>query len=500
MSSKVPLILVTSLNINRGGVTKSALTYANSLVKKYKKVFIGTFLYQRNYQEIINELYKEGYLDKRVKVLNMFEDTKPYKNKKNVIHKVKEKNLIEFQDYKQDKPSFRYFKNGVYAKYKRFTENGELIFIDYMDNSRQRIMREEYNTSGLLARRRHISLRTNKSILDQYFDDRKKCYLTIWINPETSKETKFFSFNEKNKEFDSLNHLRSSWLQDVIKNIDNPVLMIDIREIDNLVKYIDHPNLKTIAILHNNHYKSPYKNGAELKPGHHFLFNNSNLFDRIVCLTESQKQDIEENFSLFNKIEVIPHTVESVDNRVEMKTNVYNPLRVVSIARFENQKRLDEAIRAFRLVVDKIPSAKYMIYGTGNQKEMLQELINKLNLQENVELKEYTQDPLRTFKEAACSILTSDLEGFGRVVAESLYSGTPVVSYDINYGPSEIIRNNVDGFIVEKGNREELAEKVIDILENEKLRNQLSTRAIEVKDRFSYKRFKQSWLELIKEI
>src|SRR5699024_7873671 len=96
-------------------------------------------------------------------------------------------------------------------------------------------------------------------------------------------------------------------------------------EIDDLVKNLKHPNLKKIAILHNNHYTKPYVEGANLKPGHKFLFNNVNLFNKIVCLTESQKQDLENNFSLYNKIEVIPHTVETENNKYTVRTDVYNP-------------------------------------------------------------------------------------------------------------------------------------------------------------------------------
>src|SRR5699024_11294739 len=97
MKNKTPIILVNSLNIDRGGVTKSALTYANLLINQYKVVCIGTFLYQTNYKKIIDTLYNEGYLNKRVKVLNMFEDAKPFKNKKYVSNKIKEKGLVEFK-------------------------------------------------------------------------------------------------------------------------------------------------------------------------------------------------------------------------------------------------------------------------------------------------------------------------------------------------------------------------------------------------------------------
>src|SRR5699024_5700747 len=146
------------------------------------------------------------------------------------------------------------------------------------------------------------------------------------------------------------------------------------------------------------------------------------------------------------------------------------------------------------------PAARYDIYGSGSQKESLETLIMELGLEHNVRLKGYTNDNMNKFREAACSILTSDFEGFGRVVTESLYAGTPVVSYDVNYGPSDIIRNKVDGYIVEKGNKQELADKIIEIFEDKNLYQQLSKRAIEVKERYSYKKFNENWERLLKYI
>ncbi len=501
MKNKTPIILLNSLNINRGGVTKSVLTYANLLVKQYKKVIIGTFLYQRNHKEIVQTLYEQNKLDKRVIVLNMFEEMKPNKKQKIIEHKIKEKKLIEIEDTNQKTPSFRYFKNGLYVKYKRFDEDGNLIFIDYMNNARQRILREEYNSFGLLSRRRHMDLTTNQSRLDQYFDNKENCYLTTWINPKTLKEARFFNFVKNPIEFKSLNEIRTFWLNKIINNIKNPVFIIDQRNIDNLMKNIQHSNLKTIAVLHNNYYEKPYTYGSNIKPDFHYLFNNLALFDKIICLTQAQKTDIFRDFNLDNnKVEVISHAVEPVDSDVLTNQNKVNPYTAVSIARYVKQKRIDEAIYAFRLVVNKIPNAQYHIYGQGNQQEALQKLINDLDLQNNVKLKGYTNEAYNELSKASCSILTSDFEGFGRVVSESLSVGTPVVSYNINYGPPDIIRNNVDGYIVEKGNKQELAEKIIDIFKNEKLRKRLSKNALEVKERFSYKKLENKWLDLLKRI
>src|SRR5699024_8995092 len=104
------------------------------------------------------------------------------------------------------------------------------------------------------------------------------------------------------------------------------------------------------------------------------------------------------------------------------------------------------------------------------------------------------------FSEVACSILTSDFEGFGRVVTVILYAGTPFVSYDTNYATSYIVRSNIDGYIVEKGNKQELDNSIIEIYEDMNLYNRLSKRANEVKERFNFEKFEENWQHLLKNI
>lgn len=148
MENKVPILLVNSLNIDWGSVTKSVLTYANLLVKKCKKVYICTLLSQARFKRIINIMYQKGLLDKRIIVLNMFESLKPHKNYKVITHNIKEKNYIKFKAKTKENFGFRYFKDSLYEKYKLFNEEGDLLFVDYMNNSRHRCLREEYSSTG----------------------------------------------------------------------------------------------------------------------------------------------------------------------------------------------------------------------------------------------------------------------------------------------------------------------------------------------------------------
>ena len=56
-----------------------------------------------------------------------------------------------------------------------------------------------------------------------------------------------------------------------------------------------------------------------------------------------------------------------------------------------------------------------------------------------------------SFQHATASLLTSQYEGFGMTIMESIHNGCPVVSYDVRYGPSELIIDGENGLLIDAG-------------------------------------------------
>ncbi len=76
----------------------------------------------------------------------------------------------------------------------------------------------------------------------------------------------------------------------------------------------------------------------------------------------------------------------------------------------------------------------------------------------------FTEDPIQVLAGAAASLMTSRREGFGLAVAESLAAGTPVVTYDVDYGPAELVEDGVNGRVVADGSVEDLAGALVEVL------------------------------------
>lgn len=501
MSKKIPIILIRSLDTVRGGITKASITRANVLAENFKKVIIITTLFQQNHQKVINDLKTKKILSEKVVVLNFFEDIKH--KKKNFLSFLKgkehlnifEKNLtaIPVKNLTKGK-AYRYYKNGLYIKYKRFTENNELLFIDYMNKSRHRLKREEYNLDGFLMRIRHMDNKLNKPRLDRYFDIAGNCYMTVWIDPKTGNEKNAITFQNQPKQYTNLMDLKIEWLQNTLKTIKEPVVMTEQRSLDKLIWKVSHNNIKKIGVVHANHLEESDINVNNPLKSYSTLFDNAHKYDNIVVLTKEQKQDIIKVHKLKN-LKVIPHLYQHKDyNKIKRD---YNRHLAVTLARFHKDKQLNESIQAFRYVVDKIPFAEYHIYGYGPEKEKLIKLINNLNLNKNVFLKEYTFKSAEVYQTAACSILTSKREGFGMVITESMAMGTPVVSYNTKYGPNDIIKDGINGYIVPFKDRKLLAEKILKIMIDDKNLKFLSKNALEIRKTFSKKKFINNWVEII---
>ena len=93
--------------------------------------------------------------------------------------------------------------------------------------------------------------------------------------------------------------------------------------------------------------------------------------------------------------------------------------------------------------------------------------------------------------------MTSYFEGLPLVLLEAQQYKLPIVSFNCPTGPSEIIRDNVNGFLIENYNVDLMVEKLSLLIENEELRKSFSDNALLDIDKFSRSRIIKQWLNLI---
>lgn len=152
--------------------------------------------------------------------------------------------------------------------------------------------------------------------------------------------------------------------------------------------------------------------------------------------------------------------------------------RVVSMARFSPQKKLEDIIPFWRMVEDKHPDWELHLFGEGPDEPKMRTAIAENNLK-TVFIHPYTTHVEEEMAKASIYVFPSMFEGFGLVLLEAMSAGVPCVSYDCPYGPGEIIRNGEDGILSEYNNPKVFMENVLYLIEHDDIRKKMGKKARE---------------------
>jgi glycosyltransferase involved in cell wall biosynthesis len=133
------------------------------------------------------------------------------------------------------------------------------------------------------------------------------------------------------------------------------------------------------------------------------------------------------------------------------------PSVVLAAGRLTRQKDFATLIRAFARVRQARP-ARLVILGEGPDRPALEELVHRLDLEDDVALPGFVENPYAYMSRAALYVLSSRWEGLPTVLIEALYCGPPVVATDCPSGPREILAGGRYGSLVPVENATALAE------------------------------------------
>lgn len=221
--------------------------------------------------------------------------------------------------------------------------------------------------------------------------------------------------------------------------------------------------------------------------------------DKVVACSQGLARDLEIYLG-FNhgKIDVIYNPV--IDDKLAEKANLFVehpwfnkgeiPV-VLGAGRLVRQKDFATLIRAFALV-KKEQKVRLVILGEGQLKNQLLTLVGQLNLENDVAILDFVENPYAYMAKSAVFVLSSGWEGFGNVVAEALAAGAPVVSTNCPSGPAEILDNGKYGELVSVGDSQGMAEAILRVLSG-KVRSVDSAWL----EQFTLKYSAQKYLELI---
>lgn len=273
-----------------------------------------------------------------------------------------------------------------------------------------------------------------------------------------------FEFNNNQRQIDTIRTIK--FLRSKVQTID-PDTVLSFGEIWNNLVLIALKGLDIPIFISDR--SQPGKNLGRL---HNYLRNK--LYPKatgyIAQTQEAKEICLSKKWN--SNVKVIGNPIRAVGNEFCIeKENI-----VLSVGRLIKTKHFDQLIKMF--VEIGAPNWRLVIVGGDAKKQHLSKelkiLIRKLGASDQVFLVGEQKDIDSYYNTSKIFAFTSSSEGFPNVVGEALSAGLPVVAYDCNAGPADMIRDGESGYLVPLFNQDIFKERLQMLMNNDVLREQMS--------------------------
>lgn len=499
--------IVNTLALKRGGLVKAVRERANALADEgsMTDVRIAILAGQPRLQLDVADLKSEGHLHPSVSAYSILYTLDPSVSDERVPFVVDEGPETVWHPTGGSGREFRCFRDGVYQQYVRLDRNGRVEVVEHFDESRFRYRRDEMDETGSLGRSLAYQPGSSTASVQRFFGHDGKCFLTIWQTPGSPKWGASFFHCDDPKSFATMGELYKFAFERLLDRESAPAIVSEFREnlnnlprenVDDIVSSIRHPNIVKVMTAHSNHLQPPYVLGSSTSPNWKRAGRSFDAWDQVVLLTNAQKDDLSAEFGHADIMKVIGQVAPQESKEIAE----VDPYRIVLVARIHPKKRLDEAMRVFGQVLADEPRARLEVYGFGYkdaEENALGQLIDKLGIKESVRFMPFTNNPAEIYGSALVTLLTSASEGFPLILLESMSHGVPVIAYDSNYGPRDVIENGVNGYLLPFGESQMMAKQVLELMKDGEKRARMSLDSRSTLTRFSKEGYVQRWLEVL---
>jgi glycosyltransferase involved in cell wall biosynthesis len=224
----------------------------------------------------------------------------------------------------------------------------------------------------------------------------------------------------------------------------------------------------------------------------HSIMNFSGrFFHAFVVLTNSNQKEW-----LLSNLKVIPNPLSFYPDNVHSSASSI----VLAVGSHSYNKGYDLLLSVWQIVISKHPSMQLHIYGKIDEEQTYLKMAVELGMNKSVHFFDPVPNIHEKYQEASIIVLPSRSEGFGMVLIEAMACGVPCVSFDCPCGPSDIIQDGIDGFLVANGDVDSFANKIITLISDEKLRQRMGANARENVKRYLPDKIMPKWDTLFKSI
>lgn len=260
----------------------------------------------------------------------------------------------------------------------------------------------------------------------------------------------------------------------------------------NAKKIIESHNAKSYTGINDNIKRNPIIDFFYRIAYRKYIKTIEKKSDVFITLTQGDKDE----WGIVNKTYVIPNIITEISPLISSCNNKL----VISVGRLTYQKGFERLISTWKMVNKIYPDWSLAIYGTGEDEGFLRGQIKEAQLENVISINPPTPDIYTKMQESSIFVFPSRYEGFGLVLIEAMINGVPCISFDCPYGPSDIIDNGNDGFLIPNGNIQAMADKICYLIENEEIRKEMGKKARKSAMRYAPENIMPLWDKLFNEI
>lgn len=326
---------------------------------------------------------------------------------------------------------------------------------DYSSNSRGGVNRMVSETANKLSEKYNVNIVSLGEVKETSFQINPKVKLHS-LSMKKHSTTQYFGL------------LKGLWL---IKSFINILKFYNGIKEPSIWNVTSPPLIILFLFLSKRGNKFIYCEHTSLSKGEDKFFYK--LFRRVILnhanLTISLNEKDQKKYKEMGvKSKLIYNGIVFPNKEIKQKERI-----IVFVGRFSKEKDPLSALRIFYASKLWEEGYKFKMYGWG---ELLPEVIKKIEeyrLNEHVEVILNENNPKNIYRGARCLIMTSKFEGFGLVLIEAMSRGVPCISFDCPNGPADIIKNGVNGYLV---NQNDIKQYIIYL--NNVIKNDLNSEII----------------------
>lgn len=190
------------------------------------------------------------------------------------------------------------------------------------------------------------------------------------------------------------------------------------------------------------------------------------------------------------------HVIHNMLSFESQETSSCKEKRVIAVGRLDFQKKFDRLVDIWALVNKECPEWRLDIFGQGPDRKNLMQRIVEKELSDSISIKGPTRNIIKEYASSSILAMTSTYEGWGLVLTEAMSVGVPCVAYACKCGPRDIIVDGKNGYVIEEGDKETFAKRLVELMKNDELRQEVGRNAKESSRKYSVDNIMEQWLAL----